>query len=131
MKTTLHCLLSIFLILSTPALFLSSYFGWMCHHTIDNVFVLLNHIMDLKLLSYSTLVFAAPFSVRYTTRHQIFCSYLLVFVITLIWHHTNIQTHTWHIKTNLIDLETHIIIFWYHQLCANNNYIYYFKWITC
>ena len=93
----------------THTLFLLCYFGWISHHAIANVLILLSDIIVLNLLSLGTLVLVAPCCVFYATRHQICWSFNtddVVFASTLIWYHTN--THNTQAP---IDLQTYTNIY--------------------
>ena len=60
--------------------------------------ILLNDNMDLHMSSLGTLVPEGPWCVFYVTRRQVYwgLTHNVVFTGTLIWYHTNTQTHALH-----------------------------------
>ena len=64
--------------------------------------IFLNDIMDLNLLSLDTLVAAATCCVFYAPSIKFTqgFTWMTVFASTLIWHHTQRQTHSGHKRTN-------------------------------
>ena len=93
--------------------------------------IFLNDIMDLNLLSLDTLVAAATCCVFYAPSIKFTqgFTWMTVFASTLIWHHTQRQTHAGHTK-GPIDWHTCINIYQHHLLCAHCNYMYYTEWIN-
>ena len=82
--------------ISTKRMWVTLYFIELLFWTIECVTVL-NDIKDLKLLSFGTLVLAAPCSIFYATWDQIYWSFdtdEMVFASTLIWYHLHRKTHT-------------------------------------
>ena len=70
----------------SPAVFLASFFGWMCDRATSNV---LFYLMISRSYAF------------YATRRQVYCSfntYDMAFASALIWYHTHRQIHTQHIQ---------------------------------
>ena len=104
-----------------------TYFIELLFWTIECVTVL-NDIKDLKLLSLGTLVLAAPCSIFYITRDQIYWSFdtdEMVFATTLIWYHLHRKTHAGYTRLTRVQSISH------HLLFTHNSYLNYTEWKTC
>ena len=111
----------------TPNIFSVVLFLWLngWSHHIWCAF-LLNDNMNLHILSLGTLVPKGPWCMLCNKASSLLRSDTCGFYSTPIWYHKHTNTH----NTLRGHWQTHINIYLHHLLCAQNNYLYYIKWLN-
>ena len=88
--------------------------------------ILLNDNMNLHISSLGTLVPKGPWCMLCNKASSLLRSDTCGFYSTPIWYHKHTNTH----NTLRGHWQTHINIYLHHLLCAQNNYLYYIKWLN-